>query len=180
MVRAAPLISRLPAALAITGLAFATVGLSACWKDDSEARLAEATHELEKALTDVENAQATVDARRAEMETARDKLAKAEDELTKAKRRLDDAKAEVDADATDTLVFRSVQRRLLDDKKLEGVAIAARVESGVVTLSGDAPDDAIRKRALEIARETPGVARVQDRIRVEGEKPAVPQPAQGT
>ncbi|MGH0037203.1 MAG: BON domain-containing protein [Myxococcota bacterium] len=150
----------------VSFLALAVFGLSACGGDDGEARLRAATETLETALADVEQATAVADERRAEVEEARKELAVAEQELAEARRRLSEAKAEVDADATDTLVFRSVQRRLLDDEALEGVAIAAQVQAGVVTLSGEVPDAEVHERALEIARETPGVVRVQDRIRV--------------
>jgi osmotically-inducible protein OsmY len=146
----------LPAALAV----------SACGGDDGEAELVAATQALEAARVDVDQASAAVDARRAEVEEARRELAAAEKELAEARRRLEEARAEVDADATDTLVFRSVQRRLLEEDDLEGVAISAQVKAGVVTLTGDVPDDEIRKRAVEVAEKTPGVARVQDRIRV--------------
>lgn len=161
-----------PARLALVlGLALALAGLAGCGGDDSAERLEKATRALEKAMAQVEDAEAKAEARRQEVEEARKKLAKAEEDLSEARQRLEKARAEVEADATDTLVFRSVQRRLLDDPELEGVAIVAQVQGGVVTLSGDVPDEGLRKRAVEIARATPGVARVQDRIRIASDQP---------
>jgi osmotically-inducible protein OsmY len=73
----------------------------------------------------------------------------------------------VDRSATDDVLFRTVQKRLLEDDDLSNVAIAARVSKGVVTLSGSVPNAKLRDRALEIARTTPGAGHVESRIEVQ-------------
>lgn len=158
-------------ALGCAGLGLA-LSLTACGGDDREARLLAASQAMEEAQQEVDAAAATVEQRRAEVEDARRELAAAEKELAAARDRLAEARARVDADATDPLVFRSVQRRLLEDEALDGLAISAQVQSGVVTLTGAVPDTATRQRAVEIARGTPGVTRVADRIRIQ--RPASP------
>ncbi|MFI5216583.1 MAG: BON domain-containing protein [Candidatus Limnocylindria bacterium] len=67
-----------------------------------------------------------------------------------------------------------IQKQLLDDDDLEEVAISARVEHGVVTLSGVVPEAELRERAVKLAESVPGVVSVQDRIQVAGQKPAAP------
>ena len=74
--------------------------------------------------------------------------------------------AVVNRSATDAVIFRAVQKRLLEDDDLSEVAIAARVSKGVVTLSGSVPNAKLRDRALEIARTTPGVGGVESVIEV--------------
>ena len=63
------------------------------------------------------------------------------------------------ATMTDAALFRSVQRRLLDDEELEDLAVAAEAAKGVITLRGTVPDQETRARAEEIARATPGVVK---------------------
>jgi osmotically-inducible protein OsmY len=63
-----------------------------------------------------------------------------------------------------------VQKQLLDDDDLEDVAISARVERGVVTLSGVVSEEKLRERAVKLAESVPGVVSVQDRIQVAGAK----------
>ena len=75
---------------------------------------------------------------------------------------------EVGSQATDSMLFRTVQKRLLDDDQLEDVAIAARVEGGVVYLTGTVPDPALGERAAAIAADVPGVSSVQSRIQTLG------------
>ena len=75
--------------------------------------------------------------------------------------------------ATDDVLFRTVQSRLLEDDELESVAISAIVKEGVVTLSGVVPGTELREHALEIVRSTPGVASVESQIEL---LPAVSAP----
>ena len=60
------------------------------------------------------------------------------------------------------------------DDDLEEVAISARVEHGVVTLSGVVPETELSERAEKLAESVPGVVSVQNRIQVAAEKPAAP------
>jgi len=105
-----------------------------------------------------EKAQAVADAE-ADLEAARDQLRTAEQQLHS----LEEQAAET---ASDPVLFRLVQKRLLESGELEGVAIAATVEGGRVTLTGEVPEDDLRKRAGEIAGEVPGVVSVKNEIRV--------------
>jgi hypothetical protein len=80
---------------------------------------------------------------------------------------------------------RVVQSRLVDDETLEyriahallrdPVARAGSIRAtswvGAVTLDGEVPTEEVRRRALEVARETPGVVAVQDQLRIRPDLP---------
>ena len=100
------------------------------------------------------------------MEQARAALEEALGEQGEAEVRLAEAQSQVSLYATDDVLFRTIQKRLLEDGSLEGVAISAQVQDGVVLLAGDVPDEELRDRALEIARSVPGSLAVESRIRV--------------
>jgi len=147
------------------GLGVALIGAAGCG-DDATQRWEEAKEELSEAREAVREANAEVEARREALQEAEAVLAKAREQEREARERLDEARHQVSEEATDAVLFRAVQERLLEDEKLEDVAISAQVSDGVVTLRGEVSDPKLRDRALEIARGVPGVVEVQSDIRV--------------
>ena len=144
----------------------ALLSLAACGGDQAEEKLEEASRYLAKAREAVEEARLDVEERQADAQAAQEELAVAREALREAEEELSGFEAKVDLNATDAVLFRSVQKRLLEDGDLEDVAIAARVDKGVVSLSGAVPEAELRDRAVEIARSTPGVTSVESRIQV--------------
>jgi hyperosmotically inducible protein len=59
-----------------------------------------------------------------------------------------------------------IKAKMALDDRIDAVAIDIDTEGSVVTLSGTVRTDAERERALTLARETDGVTRVVDRLRV--------------
>ena len=114
----------------------------------------------------VEKARETVQTRESEVKKAQERLAEARSTLREAESEFAQREAVVNRGATDAVLFRAVQKRLLEDDDLSDVAIAARVSNGVVTLSGSVPSAKLRDQAVEIARTTPGVGSVESRIEV--------------
>jgi osmotically-inducible protein OsmY len=100
------------------------------------------------------------------MQQAQERLEEARAALREAESEFAQREAVVSRSATDAVLFRAVQKRLLEDEDLSEVAIAAGVSKGVVTLSGSVPNAKLRDQAVEIARATPGVGRVESRIEV--------------
>lgn len=142
--------------------------ITACGADPPEERLDEAGESLEDAREERSEA-------RNELESARARVAAAEQELHDARRALRDAEkrvaaagSRVEQRATDVALFRAVQSRILRAEPLEEEAIGVRVEQGVVTLQGRVSDPDARDVALEVARSTPGVERVRDRLELQG------------
>ena len=138
----------------------------ACGGSDPEADLEQASQALEEARAQVAEDREAVEALEGEVQEAQKRLAEARSALRQAESELARRESAVDVSATDGVLFRSVQKRLLEDDDLTDVAIAARVSKGVVTLSGSVPNAKLRDRALEIARTTPGAGNVESRIEV--------------
>lgn len=147
--------------------AAALLALAACGGNGAEEELEEASRGLAEAREAVGEARREVEERQAEVQAAQDELAAARAALREAEARLSGFEAKVDLNATDVVLFRSIQKRLLTDGALEDVAIEARVDKGVVSLSGAVPDAELRDRAVEIARSTPGVTSVESRIQID-------------
>jgi osmotically-inducible protein OsmY len=145
--------------------------LLGCGGSDPEVDLARASKQVEKTRSAREVAAEKVKQREADVEQAQAKLEEARAALRKIEEELAKREAKVDRSATDEVLFRAVQKRLLDDAKLASVAIAAHVNNGLVTLTGNVPDAKLRDRATEVARETPGVQRVESQVQVFVPKP---------
>jgi osmotically-inducible protein OsmY len=153
------------------------VGLFAlgCGGSDPAVDLERASQAVDEARSRVGTAREVVTARESEVKDAKKRLAEAQTALHDAQTELATNEAAVDRNATDAVLFRTVQQRLLEDDDLAKVAIAASVTNGTVTLSGSVPNGELRDRAVEVARATPGVQKVQSRIEVPvaaGAKPA--------
>lgn len=161
-------------------VALLACGLVAC----SESR----EEKYEKALRAAESAQKGVESARKEVaaelakyekasavaEAAEKKLAKARSQLDSAEASAVKARAQVAEWADDATVFRAVQKHLLDEKSLRDAAVSARVQGGVAYLEGNVPNESQRERAVEIARETPGVIDVQSQITVRSASATTP------
>jgi osmotically-inducible protein OsmY len=164
MSRHHPPVLSLAVLFALSTLLFAAAG---CGDDSQEQELKEATAAVVAAQQAVEKAREEVDARRQVVDEAQKELEAAESELRSQEQALREAESRVDRKATDAALFRSVQRRLLDDQELDEVAIAVQVTQGVVVLRGSVPDEKVRARAEETARATPGVVALENRIELE-------------
>jgi osmotically-inducible protein OsmY len=165
------------------GVACALLVLLACGGTDPEKQLRQASEEVAARTSVVEHARQELEQREQSLKEAEAEANRARQALRDAERRLEAARQEVAKHASDDVLFRTVQRRLLEDGKLQGVAIAAQVKNRVVTLRGSVEKAAQRDRALELARETPGVDGVESRIDVEegsgDAAPSVAAPAPG-
>ena len=153
--------------LATAALVFALAAAGAsCGGNDREAAFREATESLAEAERAAEEARTWVAEEARAAEAAQAELARAEAGLAAAEETLAEARAQVGLHATDDVLFREIQTRLLDDDLLSEVAIAARVEKGTVTLSGQVADTDQRDRAAEIAGAVPGIIAVDNRVSV--------------
>ena len=166
--------ARAPARALLPVLLLAALLAAGCGADDEEARLEKLSQELGELREELPELRARIEEREATAKAAQDELAQARSALRESERRIGEIEKEAGAQATDPLLFRMVQKQLLEDDDLERVAISARVERGVVTLSGVVPDAELRGRAVKLAESVPGVVSVQDRIQVAGGAPAAP------
>jgi hyperosmotically inducible periplasmic protein len=67
---------------------------------------------------------------------------------------------------TDSAITTSLKAKFLADSTVRSADISVDTSNGVVTLSGIAPSPAAHKLALDLARHTDGVKRVEDQIKV--------------
>ena len=163
MSRPHPAVFSLVVLLASSAFLLAAAG---CGGDSQEQRLEEATAAVVAKREAVQEARQAVEARERVADEARKELEAAKSELRAREQALREAESRIGGKATDTALFRSVQRRLLDDRELENLAVAVQVTQGVVTLQGTVSDQKDRARAEEVARATPGVMTIDNRIEV--------------
>lgn len=133
---------------------------------DAEDRLAAAGDALREARESVRVAQASVSEGEERVAEAQQELDQARQAASEAEQALAQIETEVDVDATDALLFRAVQRRLLDDDELEAVAIRAEVKRGVISLYGEVPDGELHERAETVAASLDGVVSVDNQIEI--------------
>lgn len=164
MSRTYPSVLSLAALLVMSTLLLLGAG---CGGESQEQELADATAAVVEKRVAVEEVRAAVEARQQEVNEAQKELEAARGELQVREQALAEAESHVGLKATDATLFRSVQRRLLDDEKLGGLAIAAEAKRGAITLRGTVPDEEARARAEEVARTTPGVFSVENQIELE-------------
>lgn len=146
-------------------LACAVLGLGCAESPEEDYR--EAALRVTAAQEGVKEAEAAVAEQRAELEQAQADLAEARDALAEARDALTAAESRVDVAVTDSHLFRAVQQRLLEDRKLEEVAVSAEVEKAIVTLKGRVETPEQRDRAIAVAERVPGVVKVVSRLSVQ-------------
>lgn len=157
----------------LTGLLLLAAGCS----EDPQQRYERAAANLETAKQDRAEAQRAVTEKKAELARLQEKLDAAERRLSQARQRMADASLKLEKSVNDEVLFRSIQRALLDEKHFAGAAIAVGVRDRVVTLTGMVPDAATREAALETARGHAGVEDVVDFLTVQDDGGARKPPA---
>jgi hyperosmotically inducible periplasmic protein len=85
------------------------------------------------------------------------------------------AEGQAPTDPDDTIVS-EIRAKFGADSQLKRTRISVGSENGVVTLAGSAPNSISRDRAVQFARETPGVFRVDNFIRLDVSSPEAPVP----
>lgn len=78
------------------------------------------------------------------------------------------------ATVTDGTITTQIKGQFFANTDLRRVDIKVSTTNGVVTLSGTVPSDELRALAVDLARHTGGVVRVEDDIRVIGNPPSGP------
>lgn len=130
--------------------------------------VSEARDEVAEAQEEVATARERLEERRSSAATAREQLEGERQEMQAAEQEVREAEQRVAALASDTAIFRTLQKDLLAAEELEESAVEVSVENRVVTLGGTVANASAEQRALELARAVPGVTRVVNRMRVIG------------
>jgi osmotically-inducible protein OsmY len=168
MIRTQAYAIRLPLLLSLT-LCLAALG--ACEPQEPEDKLKEAASEVEKAQDELAEAREDVQSASDDLESLRSELNQAEAEVAEARKKLRRRQSELagerqalDDVASDTAVFRLLQKRLLEEDSLESAAVGADVVDGRVTLRGEVESAEQKMTAGRIAEQTPGVREVVNLI----------------
>lgn len=141
--------------LAISALA---LGLAACDKQDNQT----AGHKLDNAIEQTEQAvsNARMEAERA-MQSASQKVENAAANIKDAAE--NSANAAMNT-ANDAGIIARINAVLLADAQLSAIKINVRSQSGVVTLTGEAPSQDAKDRASQIAEQVQGVLSVNNQL----------------
>ncbi len=131
--------------------------------DGASDAVARAERNVERRQANLEESEAAAARWARQMDRDRQALLDAKRDLAMAEGRLTES-------ATDQVLFRSIQRQLLQDKTLRATAVAVRVEQGHVTLTGQVPEEELRARAQRSVAGTRGVKSVANRIEVSPQK----------
>jgi hyperosmotically inducible periplasmic protein len=82
--------------------------------------------------------------------------------------------AGVKATVEDSAITTKIKSQLLANTDLRHADISVTTNNGVVTMSGAVPSDELRRLAVDLARHTGGVNRVDDQMRVIGGPASAP------
>jgi osmotically-inducible protein OsmY len=142
-----------------------------CGETTREEQLRAANEAVAISADELGEARALLEEREGALEAAREARDEARGAVEEIERQLAEAEASVGLHATDDVLFRAVQKRLLTDEALSDVAIAASISDAVVTLRGAVPDAALRDHAVEISSAVPGVRQVVSEIAAPAPEP---------
>src|SRR5712691_3360832 len=79
----------------------------------------------------------------------------------------------------DAAITTNIKAKMFSDPQLKTATLDVSAKNGVVTLTGQVPDDSARSEAFKLASETPGVTKVNDQMTVAtAQEAASPAPAE--
>src|SRR6266568_8223915 len=79
----------------------------------------------------------------------------------------------------DAAITTNIKAKMFSDPQLKTATLDVSAKNGVVTLTGQVPDDSARSEAFKLANETPGVTKVNDQMTVAtAQEAAPPAPAE--
>ena len=122
-------------------------------------------------------AQEKVASKKEELSELQANLNEAEAKLNDARKKVEAASRAVNKTVNDEVLFRTIQREVLDRDEFDEAAISVGVKNRVVTLTGNVPDEETRKRAVKLARSQAGVQDVNDELEVADGETSAPPPA---
>ncbi|MES1931024.1 transport-associated protein [Salinisphaera shabanensis T35B1] len=162
-------------ATVLTGLVLGLIVLAGCSETPQE-KYDNAVEQLEEARESRNDAQEALNDKKEELQELQANLNESEAELKKARDKVAAASEAVNKTVNDQVLFRTIQRDVLNEKSFDKSAISVGVKDRVVTLTGVVPDEETRELALEKARSQAGVKDVVDELEIQdGEgKPKAP------
>ncbi len=136
----------------------------------------DATSHLNDAKKARKQAQDDVADARKQVQKAKKQLSNAQDKLQQKRQKVIAATQAVNKTVNDEVLFRTLQKKLLDNDNFSKAAISVGVNKRVVTLTGTVPDQETHKQAVQAVRSQPGVASVNDQLQISGGNDGAPSP----
>ncbi|MES1929463.1 hypothetical protein SADO_09402 [Salinisphaera dokdonensis CL-ES53] len=164
-----------PAAL-LVAITLGLATLAGCSETPQE-KYDNAVEKLNETRESRNDAQEKVASKKEELSELQANLNEAEAKLQEARKKVEAASQAVNKTVNDEVLFRTIQREVLDKKEFDKAAISVGVKNRVVTLTGNVPDDETRKRAIKLARSQAGVQDVIDELEVADGETSAPPPA---
>lgn len=135
----------------------------------------DATSHLNDAKKARKQAQDKVADAREQVQDAQKNLKNAQNKLQQARQKVISATQAVNKTVNDQVLFRTLQKKLLDNDAFSKAAISVGVDKRVVTLTGTVPDEKTRQQAVQTVHNQPGVASVNDQLQVSNGNNGAPQ-----
>jgi osmotically-inducible protein OsmY len=148
-----------------SALLVATAMLTGC-SESPQDQYKDATQNLKQAKQARQDAQQTLQDKQQALADAKKDVKQAKSDLQSAKQKVAQAMQKVDKLVDDKILFRTIQRKLVNNKNFGNSAISVSVNQRVVTLTGTVPDQSTHKKALQTTRSQPGVKKVIDSLKV--------------
>jgi osmotically-inducible protein OsmY len=146
-------------------LLIVAVAITGC-SESPQDKYKDAIDNLKQAKQTRQDAQQTLQQKQQALANAKNDVKQAKSDLQSAKQKVAQAKQGINKTANDKVLFRTIQRKLVDDQNFSNSAISVSVNHRVATLTGTVPDQSTRKKALQTARTQPGIKHVVDSLKV--------------
>ncbi|WP_293625518.1 BON domain-containing protein [Salinisphaera sp.] len=166
-------------ATVLTSLVLGASLLAGCSETPQE-KYDNAVEQLKEARESRNEAQEALNEKKEELNELQANLNESENELQEARQKVAAASEAVNKTVNDQVLFRTIQRDVLNEKSFDKSAISVGVKDRVVTLTGVVPDEETRELALEKARSQAGVEDVVDELQLEDEQGEPRAPSAGS
>lgn len=146
-------------------LLIGTASLTGCSKSPQQ-KYDSATSQLQDAKKALSDSKQKVASQQKEVDEAQKKLGELQKKVDAKRQKVVTATQAVDKTVNDEVLFRTLQKNLLDKDKFSDSAISVGVHNLVVTLSGVVPDQDTHDQAIKVTRNQAGVADVRDQLQI--------------
>lgn len=151
--------------LLLSIIVIGAAGLTAC-SESPQQKYDAATNHLKDTKKALSEAKQKVDAKQQEIDKAEKKLGELQKKVDSRRQKVVSATQAVNKTVNDQVLFRTLQKNLLDQDQFADSAISVGVHNLVVTLSGVVPDQDTHDEAIKITRDQAGVADVRDKLQI--------------
>lgn len=151
--------------LVLSALLIGAAALTGC-SESPQQKYDSATNHLKDAKKALSEAKDKVDSKQKEIDKEKKKLSDLQQTVEARRDKVASATQAVNKTVNDEVLFRTLQKNLLDKDKFSDAAISVGVDNLVVTLSGVVPDQDTHDQAIQVTRNQAGVADVRDKLQI--------------